>query len=161
MYRSSLDSYPINMFHPMHVNKNHFSMILSGLSLPPHQFCGATTLPPPRCPLYNRCMFFDYHDTWFLVKKIYVDLRYLSEFEVVDIASLNKSLTQYTFTMRPRWKEHKVTRTRQNPYVVPPNKDIDSYVLLNDMYTLKSTSTQLRRLVQLVWGHDKNKRTLL
>lgn len=88
-------------------------------------------------------------------------MRYLSEFEVVDIASLNKSLTQYTFTMRPRWKEHKVTRTRQNPYVVPPNKDIDSYVLLNDMYTLKSTSTQLRRLVQLVWGHDKNKRTLL
>ena len=80
---------------------------------------------------------------------------------MVDIASLNKSLTQYTFTMRPRWKEHKVTRTRQNPYVVPPNKDIDSYVLLNDMYTLKSTNTQLRRLVQLVWGHDKNKRTLL
>lgn len=38
--------------------------------------------------------------------------------------------------MCSKGKENKVTRTRQNPYVVPPNKDIDSHVLLNDMYTL-------------------------
>lgn len=80
---------------------------------------------------------------------------------MVDIASLNKGLTLYTFTVCPRWKEHKATRTRQNPYVAPPNKDIDSYVLLNDMCTLKPTSTQLRHLVQLVWGHDKTRKPLL